>query len=350
MNLAIARLRYTQFFVVALLAISLHITIQSLPEGPSQFANNLWEHEFLLTHFSKLKLKLGDRVFSNAVVGKDGWLDYTGFGNLDGYQNVTQTSPAKLQDTQKTLQKFYQELKKRNITLILVVAPNKATIYSDKLPDEIQKLNPHSKLDLFAAHLQKHGPPVLVDLRLALQERRKNQDVYYKTDTHWNGYGAFIAYREIVKELSKNYPQLAPKKMDDFKIKISTSVPHDIARITSLSDLRESWISITPKQNNAGSTSIAVSEDMTVSLQDAPKKDTLTLLMYKDSFGRRINDFLLPHFSKVTVIELYPKYPKLLSLKAIDIIKPDIVIVEMVERSFNLGALELFLQKMLPQN
>ena len=60
--------------------------------------------------------------------------------------------------------------------------------------------------------------PVIVDLRPALKAARQDQDVYYKTNTHWNGYGAFIAYTTIINALGSSYPELKPYKTADLEL------------------------------------------------------------------------------------------------------------------------------------
>jgi len=254
-----------------------------------------------------------------------------------------------LKNTQQKIQKLYEELRKRNITLILVIPPNKATIYPDKLPDEIEKPKPQSKLDTFTAYLQQYGPPVLVDLRPALLNGRKQQDVYYKTDTHWNSYGAFIGYTEIMKELSKTYPQLTSRSLQDFKITISQPYAHDIPQIMGATNLLEPKVIFNPKKNDLRW--VILNDDKIVPLQvsTTSKKNLPTLLMYVDSYGEEMKDFLAPEFSKATFILNSSKYPDTLSPQTIDIIKPDIVIVEVVERFFDLQLLDHIVNQLLPR-
>lgn len=339
MNITLLKFRYAQLLVIFLLGVFLYIMSQSVPGDIDRFKTNLWNSHLLITSFTRLRLKLGDRVFSQVLVGKEGWLDFTKNHNLDGYQNAVQIRPKEIESTQSNLQKLYEELRKRNITLLLIIPPNKATIYPDKLPDEIQKLHPHSKLDEFAAYIKQHGPPVLLDLRPALQDARKRQneyDVYYKTDTHWNSYGAFIAYREIMKALSKNYPQLTPKNISDFNITLSRPHPQDLAYIMGAIHLFEPDINFKlKKSSNVRWTVFNDDEIVPLQMATTPNTNLPTLLMYMDSFGVRLKEFVAPHFKKTTFIFNASSYRELVSLHTIDIIQPDIVIIEMVERSFN---------------
>jgi len=47
--------------------------------------------------------------------------------------------------------------------------------------------------------LREENPEIqLIDVRRELIEAKKNQQVYYKTDTHWNQRGAFVGYSKII--------------------------------------------------------------------------------------------------------------------------------------------------------
>jgi alginate O-acetyltransferase complex protein AlgJ len=340
MNLTTLRLRYSQFFIICLLGFALFTATQSLAGGVSKFQNSLWGHQALVTIFTSLRLNLGDRVYLQTLVGKDGWV-FLGW-DLSGYENFDKPGLNGLRRTQQRLQTLYEELQKRNITLILVIAPNKTTIYPDKLPDEIHVFSTQSRLDTFSAYLRQHGPPILVDLRPALIQGREKQDVYYKTDTHWNAYGAFIGYTQIMQELSKTYPQLAPKSIDDFEITSSKPISHDLARIMGAGCLLEPKIKFRLKKNSANPASTAPGIPIT------PKENLPKLLMYMDSFGVGLGAFIPHHFSQATLLENQsPNYWKNMSLNSIDTIKPNIVIVELVERSFNGGRLVNILNNFL---
>lgn len=348
MNIANARLRYTQIFLTSLLVISLFIMNSSMSNGISQFNTNFWYRDSLIKGFTQAKLNLGDSVFSQGLVSKKGWLEYTGDQNLDDYQNARPISPEALQLLQARINKLYNVLNKRKITLMIVIPPNKASIYPDKLPDEIQKLNPKSNLDIFVDYMKKKGPPVLLDLRPALQNGQKKQAIYYNTDTHWNAYGAFIAYTEIMKTLSKIYPTLAPKTLKDFDIQNVEPHLHDIPQLIGATNILEADVRFIPIQNNRIKWA-TLNHDNIVPMQvsTVPNKSLPKLIMYMDSFGIGLKNFIAVHFQQATFIQNSTKYTGAISLKKIDEVKPNIIIIEMVERSFSNRNLNTLLQQLL---
>jgi alginate O-acetyltransferase complex protein AlgJ len=236
-----------------------------------------------------------------------------------------------IQRVQSNLQLLYDSLRKRNITLLVVIAPNKATIYPDTLPDQLQKINSQSELDLLTNSVQQHGPPVLVDLRPALWQARQQRQIYYKTDTHWNSYGVFVAYTQIMEALSHAYPALQPLPIGKFSLKATAPTVHDIAHIMGATNILEPGYVMIPKGQDVHW--VTYNDDpipmmaSRSSNQNAPR-----LLMYFDSFGQSLIPLIAPQFSEATYILNITPHSDLVTLSEIDNIQPDIVIVEFVER------------------
>lgn len=325
------RLRYTQIFVICVLASFLYMLSASLSGGLTSFDENLQGRKLLIENFTRLRLKIGDRVFTQALIGKDGWLEYTGGRNLDVFQNIQTLPYGDHKDIQKNLKILYDELRQRNITLVVVIAPNKATIYPDKLPSEIQKIGAQSELDMLIDRLKQKGPPILIDLRPALEEGRQKREIYYKTDTHWNSYGVLIAYREIMKNLSQSYPELAPNNINRFKVKEGKPYVHDISALMGAANLLETGYTITPAKNDLNWI-IYNNDPIAMSVATSSQDKLPKLLMYADSFGTPLFPLLAPHFSQSTFIQNLSAYPDTLTFQQIEATKPDIVILEFVER------------------
>lgn len=347
MRLENIHLRYTQLFLIGLLLAVAFVVFQSLSEGIEQFEKNFWNRSTLIQAFNQSKLTLGDRVFPQVVIGKDGWMEYSGEGYLDDFQSAAPISAEKLSRTRQKINRLYQQLRDRNITLLIVIAPNKATIYPDKLPDEIQKINQRSYLDAFTDELQKNGPPVLLDLRPALLNGRKKQDVYYRTNTHWNAYGAFIAYTQIIQTLSKKIPLSEPYKITAFS-KHSGLYVYDISRLIGMYNIKEKGTELTLK-NNPIQWGKELNQDKIVPMQVATtaQETAPDLLIYSDSFGNGLRNFLPLHFHTTTYIQNSSTDLGVISFEKIDAIKPNVIIIEFVERSLYNGRLNNLLNWLL---
>ena len=77
-NVSSLRYRYTQFFVLFMLCSLTYVMVQSIGSGVTNFQDNLYKKDFLIEKATLLRIKIGDRVFPLALLGKDGWMVWTG--------------------------------------------------------------------------------------------------------------------------------------------------------------------------------------------------------------------------------------------------------------------------------
>ena len=68
---------------------------------------------------------------------------------------------------------------------------------------------------------------VIYPLDAMLKEKKDHHDhfLYYRTDTHWNSHGAFIAYKELMAVIQKDYPDFKPLTDEDFYLTKSNPEP-----------------------------------------------------------------------------------------------------------------------------
>ncbi len=186
---------------------------------------------------------------TNIIIGKDGFLFFPS-SIQDGFlaeRNLDPFSPAELDQWQQLLEKRNKFFASRGIPFIVIVPPDKQSIYTEKMPDEFARVGPMTRLDQLIDRLRKrHSPVRLVDLRPALLEAKKYHRIYFKTDTHWNDYGAFAAYPVILDAIESVLPgrKLVPQPMSDF-IPRSTRKSGDLARYMDLYyEYDEDWLEL----------------------------------------------------------------------------------------------------------
>lgn len=327
------RYRYNQFFILFVLCSLLYVMAQNIDSGVTDFQVNFQNKDLFIEQANLLRIKMGDHVFPVALAGHDGWLEYVGEENIDDFQNV---------NTFRNKKKFAQELtvlneylKSQGIALLIVVAPNKASIYPDKLPVELIPQSPQSRLDSLISYLENNNLPVLLDLRPALRMARQEQDVYYKTDTHWNGYGAFVAYTTIINALAQSHPELKPYAESDLKLITTAPAVHDLPHLLQITSMLEPSFFYTP-------TDIYIQKTQP---EDQPGYDQFswmdgstlpTLLMFHDSFGAAyLDNYLSMNFSDAHFVQI-KSMPKYLTQESIRRFKPDVIIIEIVERNLHL--------------
>ncbi len=332
LNASSLRDRYTQFFVLFMLCSLTYVMAQSIGSGVTNFQDNLYKKSLLIEKANLLQMKIGNRVFPNVLLGKDGWMHYTGDGELNYFQNVWKMESEK--ELVKKLKALNQYLKSQGITLVIAVAPDKSTIYADTLPEQIKPLPGQSWLDSLLSYSGEADMPLIVDLRPALRTARQDQDVFYKTDTHWNGYGAFAAYKAIINSLTSSYPELKPYEISDLNLKLMTKdrEVHDTPKMLGIGTITEPTLFIAPKKPFVQTLhpNEYYSYNQFSLIQDSPLP---TLLAFHDSQGAHyLNDYLSMNFGKSYFIH-YLSMPEFLTQESIEQFKPDIVVIEMVERA-----------------
>ncbi|MFN8461674.1 MAG: hypothetical protein U0X93_07900 [Anaerolineales bacterium] len=98
----------------------------------------------------------------------------------------------------------------------------------------------HVKVDQVIAYLRANGKQQVIDLRPALLAAKSERQVYYATDTHWNDYGAYIAYSAIMNELRKTNPNLIAHPASDFEPVSRDSGAADLAAVMGVTTLLRS--------------------------------------------------------------------------------------------------------------
>lgn len=102
-----------------------------------------------------------------------------------------------------------------NAEIIYLLVPSSMTVYPELVPD-IYTPAATTKLDKVSEALRNGGATV-IDLKSAFaQHKNDDMTIYYKLDSHWTDYGAFVAYTELFNHISKQFPDAKPRSIDDF--------------------------------------------------------------------------------------------------------------------------------------
>ncbi|HIS00322.1 MAG TPA: hypothetical protein IAA74_01825 [Candidatus Excrementavichristensenella intestinipullorum] len=129
------------------------------------------------------------------IVGKNGFLYYA--DTLPDYTGEGRLSPEELALMGEHLSLLAQGLEEQGAHLYVAIAPNKATIYPDGMPDPYPRDPGAGNIRLLEA-VCRDLPLTWVDLVTPLEEAARQGQVYYRTDTHWNQLGAYAAARAIL--------------------------------------------------------------------------------------------------------------------------------------------------------
>jgi hypothetical protein len=175
---------------------------------------------------------------SDVIIGQNNWLYYKdGVKDSNGTTRFTQDQ---LQILMKNIQNQNDWLAERGIYYLIVVAPNKETIYPEGIPDIYAKGQKQSRTDQLLEYLQSQNSKVpILDLRKPILDAKSTYPYlsYWQTDTHWNEFGAFIGYCNIIRQLSTVFPNLRPISKSDFTVtQLPIQRPGDLSNMLSMQD------------------------------------------------------------------------------------------------------------------
>jgi alginate O-acetyltransferase complex protein AlgJ len=325
------RKAYSVMLIGIFLAV-LMLPLASLNFDPRAFETSFFGRLRLVRLVTDIRVAIGDRVFSNALIGRDGWLFQTSEDVIRDYQNDIPLTEKQLASLQQNLDGIAAYFETQGAALLIVVAPSKSSIYPDYMPAEIQKLRPMSRFDQVVAYLQTYGKTRLLDLRQVLIDARKDGQVYYQTDTHWTEYGAYLAYREILNTLHASRPQLAPRPFSDFEPVSEGKVSLDLAELIGSIHIKEEKVVLKPRSEPSYSMhNLRLDDGRWITLSWNQNISLPRAVVFYDSFFYPLIPWLNDHFSQATYI---PHFANLSTwnLSWVSQQKADVVIVEIAEK------------------
>ena len=216
------------------------LSMSSLPSFANQytayFNDNFGFRKMLMSLNSYIKFKyLNTSAVPDVILGKSDWLYYR--PSLEDSSGNTLFTPEELLSMKKSIERQSQWMAERGIYYLIVIAPNKETIYPEYLPDKINLSNHQTQLDQLLTAVGTSQNVHFLDLRECLLKSKKSGDynLYFRTDTHWNSYGAYIGYNEIVQKLADHFPSLTPPSTSGSNISLNPiPVSGDLANMLAL--------------------------------------------------------------------------------------------------------------------
>jgi alginate O-acetyltransferase complex protein AlgJ len=323
---------YSHIFVVAVLGMFLgqifvpDITLNLISE------NYLWKKS-LIKAYANFRYRIGDRVFANSIVGNEDWLYFSGDLSISNYQKTPEFNWGNIRRLTEMLNKIHNQIRAYGGELIVVIPPDKSTIYPQYMPSGIEVIGQVSNLDTLLEYANKNSEVQILDLRPVFSEASRSEEIYYKTDTHWNCIGAFYASNEILSRISATYTEVQPYALNDFAFFARNAVL-DIPTMMGL-DIRETFIEAKPRFE----TNLSVVQANDIHPKNRPlaitisdRKDLPEIMVFHDSFYYGcFSIFLEPNFSRTITTQFADaKLPDYLDLISSE--EPDIVVIEFAER------------------
>ena len=281
------------------------------------------------------------------AMGKQKWLFYKTVTDGNPIADYEGTNRYQLQDMENILNNVLQtqtKMEERNIKFAIVIAPNKENVYSEYMSDSYVHAE-ISATDELISYLQENGANI-VSPKEELLNLKKDYQLYYKYDTHWNQLGAYIGAKSVLDIWNIIKPELSEREISSEALygKYHYHGEDDLAKLVGLREL----VFNDEKDYIVGGTKLMDWNQLSVdeinhqaAYFNNPEADIqASLLLVGDSFGSSMIPSLRETFSDVYVI-----HRNYYTSHDLDDIQPDYMIAEYVERySSSLGEISLFVK------
>ena len=275
------------------------------------------------------------------AIGKNGWLFYKtdtfGISLSDDFRGLATLTPLQLESMRIHLETKRNWLESKGIKYLYIAIPNKQSIYPEYLPDNFKKIKHATQIDQLLQYLNQNSDLHILDLRPILLEAKKNAPfLYFRTDSHWNELGAYIAYRNVMSRMQEFFPELKIIDESEIEIKMKSESGRDLATLMGLPEITEKNVpsvklkSINTTQNIHPEWALKSWPIWTQPYETSNKKAKLRAVVFRDSFIDSMLPFFAEHFKEAAYIA--SKFDYSIVAYLIEKIHPDIVIEEGIER------------------
>ncbi|HWB00853.1 MAG TPA: hypothetical protein VG713_20315, partial [Pirellulales bacterium] len=277
---------------------------------------------------------------SEVVLGRSGRLFLCCRRTLDDFRRVKTLDDRMLDAWQAMLENRAKWLARRDIQYVVLACPNGQTIYPEHMPRSIKQLDRPSTFDQLIARLRAGGIVTVVDPRDELRAAKANREVYYRTDSHWNDYGAYLGYRLLMQQIARRYPAAAPTDLDRFTIDESDgpSFGNLAKMVDSPLLLRDHHVRLIPRWQSRARQKIVrrpqPGEDNQYFIHVATNPDATlgAAVVMCDSFFANVMPLFNEHFQTVHYYAM-GRHDKPLPTREIERLHPEVVVHEFVERA-----------------
>lgn len=302
------------------------------------FKDNLWGR----ITFQQIRGTIDYRCFNVSSsplvhIGDEGWLFYRGDKNIELALGTNIPDQKQLENIKLNQELIQTALNKRGIDYVLVLTPSKVSVYPEYIKGGTLSVR-ETYIDIVTDYLRKNTTIPVINLKPALIAAKSQNEVFLRTETHWNYMGAYYGYSEVIHVLQRL------NLVDEGPVTVSK---HTSTFQGEFAAMMGSNLIIPPERmdltiiENPTSRIVTDGEKYQAMLDEVKKTESLfyasftndeqvgKLLLIGDSFfySWRIPDLFAENFNQVDYVSTDRVYKSM-----VDLTKPDIVILERTER------------------
>lgn len=278
-------------------------------------------NDLIVTDAKIMKGLFGQSNNDKIIVGKEGWLFFS--ETLNDYKGIPTITKRGANNIARTIELIQKIMEDSGSDFVFTIAPNKNSLYSQYMPDNIKKLSNSKNYDLVKDAMKNYDINYF-DLFEFIGG--KDEVLYCKTDSHWNNKGAAITCTELLNRLNKqgtDYNKITPKKKFDYTGDLEEMLFPDTKKPS------EDNFYFGNEKNIKYTSPIRDVEAVSVATENPEKEDEI--MMFRDSFGNAIIPYIADEYNKCTFSKAMPYNLTIAQLKGVDD-----VVIEIVERHLDL--------------
>ncbi len=303
---------------------------KDLESYPRQIEDYINDHAAFRSQFLSLNAGINLVLFRSVdnptvIRGRENWYFFNGGASVEDYRGQNLLSETDLITIASKVLEANRHFEELGVEFVILLAPNKERIYSEYMPSCYTRLSDITRYDQLAEGLRElTDVPIVAPKSYYLENR--NRLWYFKSDTHWNEAGAFVAGQMLIETLGGN-----PTALEDLDVCYDYRGPGDIALLFHMPDRFLEDYSCTV---NGYYEEVSVIPEMPFSpapitrthAENAPDKRHIAL--FHDSFTLVMMDKFSRYFQQVTYYPWQDFSPEYLTKEEL----PDVLVYEVVER------------------
>ncbi len=314
------------------------LTAENYGSYPAEVENYLKDMLPFKNQMAKVNGIIDYRVFKDTlshdvVIGKEGWLFYTGKQDIvedpiSDYTGINLFTGEELDTIADNLKKADELMQQRGGRFILVLSPSKMSIYSDMLPTRYGNGAGYKRIEQLYDYLSHNTDICIVNAYEEIKEYRAShleQIVFLKYDTHENYAGSYISAWAILNTLGyESLPDIST-----LTLKENEEPEADLANILGIKSSVHDPNNLIAGGYEKHENEFWMNETETELRYTNPAGDAEhgKLMMISDSFGEGMLTFLADYHN-----ESYMVYPRTFKGEMIDKEAPDVLIYQVTER------------------
>ncbi len=299
----------------------------------SDYANDQFGfREQLIKLYNKASWSLGESPSDTVIRGNNDWLFLKIKDPMLSQHKYSRTTVENIIKRRvEYIRKMKSELEARGIVYRHIIASNKMSVYSEHLPAIYALTNINASLEHFKSLIDPELAPLQIytdEIVNAVKPTEPEFDLYFKNDSHWNDYGAYQVFMEVLRSLDQKSSKLALDPIAR-EFKVFEKFSGDLAQYIGLNDqlmAMEPYTEFLPCAQPDNQQSVR----WDLGLAKCDRNET-KILIIGDSFLVNFYPYFAESVGELYVIRQKTSRTRLLQL--IDAYQPDIVLEEIVERN-----------------